>query len=311
MSIAKREAAKMEYAAALAAGRPPDFDDADLGTWVRAADELVEQGELELGDFAVRQLQAARPTLLWSRNMASLFDIMPEADPREPPFSDRFPLTAQTVARPGAKTAVVVFCGARQRIGMPLSMLHRWLSRWPVSLIYLRDPVGLGYLAGVESLGPDLGATLQALRRQIDALGAERIVCFGHSIGSYGALRYGLELGAEAVICMAGVINLKPGFNVGLNYGGVAGRAQARFPDEELDLRQLHQSAARPPRTWMVFSEHNWDDRLQAEHMAGLDGVVLTQVDRAKTHNVAVELMRAGRFDGLIDEAIQAGRPTR
>ncbi len=309
MSSNERKAARAEFAAARLAGRAPDFSSASLGAWVRVADQLVEGGDLELGGFAVRQLHAAWPDLPWARNVAKLFEIMPPADPLEPPFRDEFPTTAQTVAREGAKTAVLVFCGARQRIGMPLTMLHRWLSRWPVSLIYLRDPEGLAYLAGVKKLGPDLSSTLAGLQRELDGLGAERIVCYGHSIGSYGALRYGLELGAEAVICMAGVTNLNPGFNVGLNTGGVAARVQAAFPDQELDLRRLHLAAARPPRTRIVFAEHNWDDRLHAEHMDGLPSVVLTQIDDGKSHNVAVDLMQAGRYDALVGEVL-AGAPT-
>ena len=304
MSERERRALREEYALAHAAGRTPDFRRAELGAWARVADKLVEQGELDLGGFAVRSLHQAWPDFPWARNVATLFDLMPPADPLEPPFRDRFSATAQTVARPGATTVVVVFCDYKHRIGMPLPMLHRWLSGWPVSLIYLRDRRNLGYLGGVEAMGPDLGATLAELRRQIDALGARRVVCYGHSIGGYGALRYGLELGAEAVVCLAGLVNLNPGFNIGLNYGGAAGRIRAIFPDEPLDLRLLHRAAARPPRTWMVYAEHNWDDRLHAEQMAGLRGVSLVQVDDAEGHNVALDLMRAGTFDRLIDQAV-------
>jgi pimeloyl-ACP methyl ester carboxylesterase len=304
MSERQRLAAKAEFAAAFSADRAPDFACAELGTWVRVADQLVEQGELELGGFAVRRLHEAWPDFPWARNVAGLLDLMPTADPLEPPFRDRFAATHQTVARPGATTVVVVFCDYKHRIGMPLSMLHRWLSGWPVSLIYLRDPKNLAYLSGIDALGPGMAATLAELRREIDALRAKRVVCYGHSIGGYGALRYGLELGAEAVVLMAGLANLKPSFNVGLNYGGAAKRIQAMFPREPLDLRRRHQASARPPRTWMVYAEHNWDDRLHAEHMSGLRDLSLFQVDGSESHNVAADLMRAGTFDSLIDQAL-------
>jgi hypothetical protein len=307
MSERERREARAEYAAAHAADRAPDFARAELGTWVRVADQLVEQGELELGGFAVRRIHEAWPDFPWARNVAGLFELMPPADPLEPPFRDRFTATAQTVARPGAATVVLVFCDYKNRIGVPLTMLHRWLSGWPVSLIYLRDPRNLGYLGGIEALGPDLGATLAELRRRIAALGARKVVCYGHSIGGYGALRYGLELGADAVVSMAGLVNLTPSFNIGLNYGGAAGRIQAEFPAEPLDLKPLHQAAARPPRTWIVYAEHNWDDRLHAEHLSGLRGVTQVQVEGAEGHNVAVDLMRSGRFDSLIEQALTPG----
>ena len=304
MSEADRVMARAEYAAALAAGRSPDFGRAEIGTWVRVADQLVEEGELELGGFAVRRLYEAKPDLPWARNVANLFDMMPAADPHEPPFSDRSATSIQTVARHGASTAVIVFCDSKQRIGMPLPMLHRWLSRWPVSLIYLRDLQGLGYLGGIGGLGPDLNSTLAGLKNEVAFLGAKRIVCYGHSIGGFGALRYGIELGADTVLCMAGLVNMKPSFNVGLNYGGAAARLNALFPDQPLDLRPLHQEAARPPKALMVYAEHNWDDRLHAEHVAGLKDVSLIQVDGAQGHNVAVDLMRAGTYEQVMDQAL-------
>jgi hypothetical protein len=306
LSIAEFRAAQAELAAAFAARRPPVFGEVGLGVWARAADDLVEQGELEAARVAVGHLQRAWPDFAWATNLARLLDITPLAHPDEPPFRDRGTAPFQVIPRPGADTVVVVFCGYNHMVGMPPRILHRWLSCWPVSLIYLRDPKSQAYLGGIEPLGQDLGATVAGLRREISALGARRVVCYGPSIGGYGALRYGLELGADAVVCMGGIVNLTPGFNVGLNHRERIDQAQALFPDEPLDLRHLHQAAAQPPQTFMVYAEHNWDDRLHAEHMAGLRDVALIQIDGARSHHAAMELMRSGGFKRVMDQALGA-----
>jgi pimeloyl-ACP methyl ester carboxylesterase len=199
---------------------------------------------------------------------------------------------------------MVVFCGADHGIGMPLAMLHRWLSQWPLSLIYLRDSRTLGYLGGIEELGQDLVSTLSVLRSRIDELGARRIICYGASIGGYGALRYGLELGAETVICMSAMVNMRPEFNVGLKYRDLAERLQASFPDAELDLRQIYLSAGRLPKTWMICGEQNQDDRIHADHMAGIAGAMRVQVRGYRSHNPAAHLIRVGSFQKLLQRTI-------
>jgi hypothetical protein len=295
-----------EYAEAFASGRSPRFARANLATWAYVADELVQGGELELAAYAVRGLREAWPDFAWAKTIVDLFEVMPPDEPGVPRFGDDFPKPVQVVRREGASAAFLVFCGAKHRIGMPLSMFHRWLARLPVSLIYLRDLTGLCYLGGIPELGADLSTTIAALGALVRDLGARRIVCYGNSAGGYGALRYGIDLAADAVICMGGLANLSVPFNRHLHYANTALRAEATFPGAQLDLRELYRSAESPPRAWLAYGERNWDDRIHSEHMAGLDGVTLEPVAGYKGHNSALELIRAGRFDDLLEEAVGA-----
>jgi hypothetical protein len=201
--------------------------------------------------------------------------------------------------RPGSETALVLFCGAKHRLGMSLPLIHRWLARLGVSLIYLRDFHGLCYLKGVASLGPDLPSTAAALRRTLDGLGAGRAVFLGCSGGGFGALRYALELGGDA-ISMGSPVNMEPGFNQHMNHAAIAAQLKAAFPDEDLDLRRRIAAAARPPRTLIVYGERNWNERIHAEHMAGAEGAVLHPLAYYKGHATAAELIRRGELLPLI-----------
>jgi hypothetical protein len=306
MKTAIRQAARAEFVRSFAESRAPAFADAELSVWIKEADALVQLGELEVGAHAVRSIRRAWPDSVWGANVDELFALLPPADPKALAFADQYPKAFQVAPREGADAVIMVFCGAQHRVGMPVPMLHRWLSRERCSVIYLRDPKAVGYLAGVEEIGPDLQSTLAGLKTVIANLAARRVFCFGISLGGHGALRYGLDLGAEAVICMGGLMNLRASFNEGLHYASAAKRIEASFPDAPLDLRELHGRAARRPKVSMVYAEHNWDDRIHAEHMAGLDGVSLVQVDGTKNHNVAIELIRDGRFEPLL-QAMLAG----
>ena len=304
MEEAVRQSIRQEYADALAEGRPPRFSQQELAVSVKVAEELLERGELEIAAHAVRGLHEACPDLAWAKTVMELFEIMPAADPDAPRFCDDYPKPLQVVPRQGAETALLVFCGASHRIGMPLTMFHRWLARLPVSLVYLRDLRELCYLGGIKDLGGDLSSTVSALGGLVQDLGARRIVCYGNSVGGYGALRYGLDLAADAVICMGGLINLDAAFNRHLRYANTARTVETAFPEAQFDLRELYRRAEARPRCWLVYGERNWDDRIHARYMTGLDGVTLKQIDGYRGHNGALELIHAGRFDELLQLAM-------
>ena len=305
MSKVDFKLAQRAFAQAQKEGKAPEFSRFDLTVWSRAVSKLVQRGDLELAAFAVRRMLEAWPGLEWAKNMDLLFGLMPPADPTQPPFADDAEAAVQIVHRPGAQTALLVFCGATHDPGMPLLMLHRWLARWPVSLIYLRDLKSLGYLGGLDPLGADLGATVDALRRTVSELGARRIVCCGPSIGGYGALRYSLELGAAATVVFSAMTSMDPGFNVGLHYATTAQKLRAAFPGEILDLKELYLASAEARAVFTVYAQHNWDDRLHAEHLADLDDVVPIQMRGIKSHNTTVDMIRENRFDALISNALE------
>lgn len=285
---------------AFRAGRAPAFEADELGQWIHGADWLIEQGELTAAEIAVRALNAAQPGLEWAANLCGLFDRAPAASADLPDLHDKVKRDVQVVRRPGAEAALVVFSGARHRVGMPLPMMHRWLAATGASLIYLRDFHGLCYLRGVASLGEGLAAAKAGLSRIASDLGARRIICFGGSGGGYAALRYALELDADA-ISLGSPANLAPAFNAHMNHGGYARELAAAVPGEELDLRRLFEAAPRRPRALVVYGERNWNERVHAEHMAGLDGCELYPVSGYGGHATAAELIRRDEFLPMLE----------
>lgn len=140
-----------------------------------------------------------------------------------------------------------------------------------------------------------------ALRGLAGSLGARRILCYGNSAGSFAALDYGAALAAEAVLAIAGQTNLLPEFNAHLRsmrsavrVGEIAGGAVA-------DLRQVYAAGTAAARLRIVYGEHDWDDRLQAENLAGLPKVELCPVEDYVGHNASMELVRRGQFGELLD----------
>ena len=295
-------------AEAHARGEAPDFSVGNPMDWIMAIDKLLARGRIEVARSALGRLRERQPQLQWADSVLRLVDLLPEAMEREPRFRDDLDSDLQVVERPGAKTVIFAFCGRKQHIGMPLWLFQRWLSRLRTSVVYLRDFTDSHFVGGVGSLGSQ-ERTVIALDQLAGKLGAERILCLGNSSGGYGAMLYGLQLGAEKVVSFSGAASLDPGFNLHLNRAEAALTVKQAFPDAKLDLREAYLTALRPPRTVVVYGAQAWDDRIHGEHLAGAPGIELLPIEDYAGHGTVAELVHRGRFAPLLDDLAAASEP--
>ncbi|MEX0852681.1 MAG: non-ribosomal peptide synthetase [Bauldia sp.] len=289
-----------ELTSAFQERRPPGSAVSDVAKWSAALDLLFLAGRLDVLEYGARQLRDAYPGFTYAQSIGDFFGRLPAADDSDLTFTDKRLQAVQVVARARCETVIVLFCDRYHNLGVPLPAIHRWLGRLPASLIYLRDFRRLYFLDGVPGLGRDRQRTLEGLRALIARLGSRRVLCYGNSAGAFAALDYGAELAAEAVLALAGPTTLSPEFNVHLRSAAPAERTRRKLPEAIVDLRPRYAAGARP-RAQIVYAGHDWDDRLQAEHMAGLAGVELRPVENFLGHNVTMELIRRGRFDEVLD----------
>jgi hypothetical protein len=276
--------------------RPPHFERGTTAAWVQAVNLQMLIGQIDVAEHGLRHLREQFPTVTYANRVGEVFDRLPLAG-TPLPFQDDPSMDIQIVARDRAETSLLLFCGVTDNLGLPLAVVHRWTGRLDASLIYLRDFHRHYFLDGIASLGATREATIAELGRIVASLGARRIACYGGSAGVFGALHYGLDLKAEAVLCLAGTVNLCPEFNAYSVYEERANRLRADLPDAQLDLRRLYQIAPHPPRVRMIYGADYWDDRIQAEYMGALSCVTLQAVENFGEHNVVIELIRRGQFE--------------
>jgi hypothetical protein len=295
-----------EVEAAFRERRAPVSPMANVAGWCAALNETLARGHLEPAIHAVGHLSTAFPTSNYLKNLSRIFERMPPADETYVPFQDVFSNDVQIVRRENAKTVMFVFCGREHKPGLPVCIIHRWLGRLPVSVVYLRDFRALFYLTGVSSLGQNRHATISSLRSIVASLGAQRMLCYGNSGGVFAALHYGLDLESEAVLCLSGVTNVNLEFNARLRSIDSVARLNRALPRVTIDLERGYRTAKRPPRARIVYAEHNWDDRLHAEHMGGLPTVTLQAVSGTASHNVIADLIYRGEYEGVLDWLVSA-----
>jgi hypothetical protein len=289
-----------ELEAAYREQRRPRFACAAMAQWSLAIQRLLGSGHLRIAEHAARHLSAAFPTLAYARNLCAIFDRMPRLETPHAIFEDDPTKDVQVVAR-NSDLVVLLFTGNAHAPGLPLPLFHPWVAQLPATLVYLRDLRRINYLQGVPSLGPTRAATLSALRNMISSLHGRRIVCYGNSGGVFAALDYGLELGAEKVLCMSGATSLSPASNIHTRYRARALTLKTQFPDLCLDMREAYSRAANPPRVCIVYGKDCWDDRIQAELMSTLSCVTLYGLENCGEHNVITEVIPRGEYENLLN----------
>jgi hypothetical protein len=301
-----RLALSSEIEAAFRERRAPFSPVADIAGWCAALNETLVRGQLEPAVHAAGHLGAALPTSNYLRNLCRIFARMPRADESYVPFQDVFQNDVQIVRRENAKAVMFVFCGREHKPGLPVCIIHRWLGRLPVTVVYLRDFRAMHYLTGISTLGQNRRATLDSLRRIAASVGGRRILCYGNSGGVFAALHYGLDLECEAALCLSGITNLGTEFNSRLRSAASIAQLNRAVPHQIVDLKRAYRAAKQPPRARIVYAEHNWDDRLHAEHMEGLPTVTLQAVSGTASHNVIADLIYRGEYEGVLDWLVSA-----
>jgi pimeloyl-ACP methyl ester carboxylesterase len=275
--------------------------------WANACHDLFEAGRIDIVEYAARYLHPLYPELTYLATLVAMFDAMPRHPPAPLAFRNDPTEEIQVVRRPDCDSVLLCFCAAGGNIGLPANFIHPWLGRLPTSLVYIKDLRNFRGGCGYPTLGPDRASSITAFRRLADEIGGKKIFTVGVSRGGYPALYYGLELGAVAVLSLAGATDYTREF---VDTLGPVPRAYLNLAERAPDyFRNLRAScaSAHKTRVLIAYGAGNPRDRKQAERIAGLPNVELIALDYAQ-HNVIEPLIRQGELLPLLDRFLSTGR---
>jgi pimeloyl-ACP methyl ester carboxylesterase len=288
-----------EIMRAQADDRPLDLAGRDPADCAIAIQQLISNLQLPAAAFGADALARAFPNMPYARNIAEVLAHLPRAAP-DLPLADDPAKPVQIVARPGARTVIFVFGCPNGRLNMSFGMAHLWLCHLPASLVYLRDRNKTLHLRGVESLSDDRMKAAGRLRELARDLGADRLVCIGHSLGGYSALVYGAELKADLVVPFSGITDFAKPLVDNVPF--------TTFPDPSVfrhapDLHRLYRDRT-APRATLIFGDKNWTDRIHAEHLSDRPTVSLRPIKGYRAHDTVMELARRDELVPLLASLI-------
>lgn len=199
-------------------------------------------------------------------------------------------------------TTLIAFTGRAKRLSVSVYLMQRILEPLGVNVIYLFDPADSFYLGGIGGRWSGLDATLELLRRLCAGFGTQRLYCLGQSTGGYGALRYGLELDAHAILAFSPMIwqarRPRPLERIARALGRPAG-------EEEVDLRRLYRSRPRHPPATIVCGGGNTADLRSAAELSDLPGIDHRILPDVADHAVITTLLRTGALRPMLAEFLR------
>ena len=184
---------------------------------------------------------------------------------------------------PDARGVVLAFMGVGNRFWMQIAALHPFLAPLGHHVVYLTDAQFSCFLRGVDAIGPSYETALAGLRSLCATLGQDepRIYCYGASMGGFGALRYGLDLGARRVLAMETTTSMKGDVYPAPDETWLA----RKLGDLAVDLRSLYLQAPARPQATLYYGALNGRDAAHAERFADVPGARVVAVEGSGDHD--------------------------
>lgn len=197
----------------------------------------------------------------------------------------------------GSHRTVLVFPGRFSHMWVSVYLLQRLLEPHGVNVIHVFDPLDAFYLGGIGGMGHDLRAAQDILRRLAANIGTRQLYCFGQSSGGYAALRYGLELGATAILAFSPMV-FQPRRPRWLAH--IHAKTGRRFDPDDIDLRPLYrryeEEGRSAPRTTIFCGDSNQADMRSAAELTGFAGVKHFTLPGISAHDIIPNLLHSQLF---------------
>lgn len=263
---------------------------------------LSSEGLLEPARAGLRRLTDHRRLGHGARAQLAALDVLEKTDARRRPNIPGWlsPARNSAVVRaPGSDTVVIGFAPPGGLFGVPVNVLHALLPP-DVNAIYLYDSKQLNHLAGTDRFGPGYGAMITGLREMIDDMGATNVITVGASASGFTALCAGLDLGAQGVIAFSPPTNtIQSNMEKDGRFPHILQRSLREIPEFSKDLRPELESRMSCDRIEIYYGDDHPQDRMHAEHVAGVRGVNLFPVQGLGRHDSVSELVLRGKLDLL------------
>ena len=276
---------------------------------------MAKIGHIEEAQTLVKTLSAHWPhgyDTHWDEHMPALLSLPPAQTLKRAPISatqdEDWVLTAKGTQK---KKLTIVMAALYGDSFIPRNLLDHYFAALGQQVLYIRDDSVTYYMNGIQSRGPDIGATVDALRHEIDKVGAENTTLIALSASGFQGVRLAITLGISHVVQLgplsqAGTLS---GVLVG-DERGIAVRARTDHLFREFGdtiAADLHNA----PDGFTVdvfYSPHQRYERIQAAKLRAFSRVNIWRIDQIKQHNVMSYILENNALQALLDRDYQTMR---
>jgi hypothetical protein len=170
---------------------------------IRAEEQLTPLELSMLFNFTHRLRPQTRDWLKTVASYAPFVQSEPQRFCREPVATD-IDIYRDPVVPSGQKILIAAFCGAGNRLMMPIPCTLQHLPSDVCDMLLVRDRSARSYTQGVADYAPNFLALVQKLATDVGFANYRKVFCYGTSMGAFPALRCGILLKADGAISVGG-----------------------------------------------------------------------------------------------------------
>lgn len=198
----------------------------------------------------------------------------------------------------------IVFTGLNGRTGIGgLQILDRYLAACGYQVLYVRDFNRLAYAKGIVSRGSNQTETLDAFSQIIQSTGVTDPIFFGASIGTVGAIEYGLKLKVRRILAFGyhSRIKNKNRWRIGDARAPLVNFRERRWASEtKSPLSVQLERADHSFQIDMFFERSNLVDAFYARSLRDQNGIQLHPMSSSMSHNCLRSMMIDGSLERFL-----------
>ena len=209
--------------------------------------------------------------------------------------------SVQSAIMPAASGTVVLFTGL---LAAPIRDIDRYMAALGVSALHLRDASRFLFLNGVAELGPDYETTLARLRKFVMRAGSGPLTTIGASSGGFAAMRYGIDLGADATVCFSPPSDITERFLADDGRGRIVARRLQSLDESQKRLAPLLTARENRHPIHVVYGTEMQQDRRHADELRGLPGVSMHPLEGSDEHNTLAAMAHDGTLLPFLERTV-------
>jgi hypothetical protein len=200
---------------------------------------------------------------------------------------------------PRARVLLVVFGSMYGDLWLSYPVLHVLLPSETTTILYLKDPEAMMFLAGLSCFGEGFDALLSGIRALASEHGLKDIRVMGYSSGGFGGLLAAAHLQATSYLGLS--IRTDLNSRSSLPKDRYVDRADLRAAAGGLliDLKPVLEQQGHPRRGILYYGARSRIDEAHARHLAGVPSFTIHGMPEGH-HNTVLHLIAEGRFDGVM-----------
>lgn len=203
----------------------------------------------------------------------------------------------------GSDQVVFVFTRASSFLTPAQSAMHLVLRTIGCNVVYILDANDSFFTTGPDWENHD--QLKSRLRKAADELEATKIYTMGGSLGGYGALRFGVDMGANGVLVFSPITT--PMRNSWSSTRSLFRNIQNDNPSFIPDLDTYFATLKTLPDTTIVYGAKSPRDKVFAHALKGFSGVKFIEVPELGTHDSFRWSLANDKFKPMLLEMLRDG----